>query len=160
MTFILTPEIANKISIWALSGDTGVSSETIASIALGLTEEQRLWHFDTPSDDADFGRCYRLLKAIQELRAALPLVAEVFPKYRPLVEIWDELTALYEKDEAEEPVYEMVSRGRGRRKLRQRVNGRSCYDKLKDLHDACMEAGGWVKTSPYSWEKKSDGESS
>ena len=151
MSFQITPEIANKIATWALSGDTGVSSETIACIAMGITEKKRRWHFDIPGDADDFGRCYRLIKAVPELRDALPLVAEVFPKYRPLVEAWDELTALYEKDETDEPVFEMVSRGRGRRKLRQRVNGRSCYDKIRELHDACMTAGGFEKTSPYSW---------
>ncbi len=155
MSFQLTPEITHKITVWALSGDTGVSSETIACIALGITPEQRRrgW-FDIPGDDGDFGRCYRLLQAVPELRDALPLVAEKFPKYRPLVDIWDELTSLYEKDESEEPVYEMVSMGRGRKNRRHQVNGRACYDKLKELHDACMEAGGWVKTGPGSWTKQ------
>jgi hypothetical protein len=157
MSFQLTPKISNKIAVWALSGDTGVSSETIACIAMGITEEQRRWRFDIPGDAGDFGRCYRLLKVVPELRNALPLVADKFPKYRPLVDIWDELTSLYEKDESEEPVYEMVSMGRGRRKRRQRVNGRACYDKLIELHDACMEAGGWIKTSPCSWTKQGAG---
>lgn len=155
MTFTLTPEIASKIAVWALSGDTGVSSETIACIAMGISSKDRKHgHFDIPGDADDFGRCYRLLKAVPELRDALPLVAEVFPKYRPLVEVWDELTALYEQDEAEEPVYEMVSMGRGRPRQRCRVNGRAFYDKLLELYPACMEAGGWVRTSRNSWTKE------
>lgn len=158
MSFQLTPEISNKIAAWSLSGDTGISSETIACIAMGITSEQRRWHFDTPGDADDFGRCYRLLKAVPELRDALPLVAEKFPKYGPLVAVWDELTALYEKDLAEEPVYEMVTIGRGRHRQRKKINQRSCHDKIKSLHDACMEAGGWVKTSPYSWELAVGGE--
>ena len=154
MTFILTPEITHKIAVWAVSGDTGISSKTIARIALGLTEEQGRWGFNIPGDSADFGRCYRLLKAVPELRDALPLVAKKFPKYRPLIEVWDELTALYEQDESEEPAYEMVSMGRGRPRQRCRVNGRACYDKLLELYPACMEAGGWVRTSPNSWTRE------
>jgi len=156
--FKLTPEISNKIAAWALSGDTGISSKTIACIAMGVTSDQRHWHFDTPSDAADFGRCYRLLKVVPELRDALPLVAEKFPKYGPLVAAWDELTALYEKDLAEDPIYEMVSVGRGRPRQRRQINQRACYDKIKSLHDACMEAGGWVKTSSFSWELATGGD--
>lgn len=151
-TFQLTPEITHKIAMWFTSGDTGVSSETIASIALGRTEPAR-YHWDTPSDGGDFGRCYRLLQAIPELRAALPLVVELCPKWGPLVEVWDELTALYEQDEAEEPIYEKISRGRGRPRLTRQVNKRACYDRIHELYDACMIAGGWTQTSPGYWSK-------
>ncbi len=151
-TFQLTPEITHKIAMWFTSEDTGVSSETIASIALGRTKPARRW--DTPSDSGDFGRCYRLLQDIPELRAALPLVVELCPKWGPLVAVWDELTALYEQDRAEEPIYEKISRGRGRPRLTRQVNKRACYDRIKELYEACMLAGGWTKTGSFSWSKE------
>lgn len=151
--FFLTPELGTRIAHWALGGDTGVSSETIACVAMGITAEQHQYRFDIPADSGDFGRCHRLLQAIPELRAALPLVVAACPKWGPLVEVWDELTALYEQDQAEEPIYERVSQGRGRRGYDRLANKRRCYDRIKELYDACMLAGGWVKTSSCTWEK-------
>lgn len=151
--FDLAPELGTRIAKWALGGDTGVSSETIACVALGLTPDKHNYRFDTPSDGSDFGRCYRLLKAIPELRAVLPWVVAACPKWGPLVAIWDELVELYEKDQAEEPIYEKVSRGPGRKSYQHMVNKRSCYDRIKGLYDECMIAGGWVKTGSCTWTK-------
>lgn len=142
-----------SVAEWLLSGDTGISSKTIAAIALGI-EKKDGFGFDIPYDSADFGRCYRLLKAVPELRDYLPLVAEKCPKWRPLVEIWDELTRLYEQDLAEEPQYEMQSRGRGRTKRRVLVNKRRCHDRIRELREACMEAGGYTQTVPGDGEPK------
>lgn len=155
-TFQLTPEITIKIARWFASDYTGVSSETIASIALGMTEPER-HGWDMPYDSGDFGRCYRLIKKIPELRDVLPRVAELCPQWKPIVEIWDELVALYEADEAEEPVYEKEPpKGRGRFRRTIMVNKRSCNDRIRGLRDACMLAGGWTKTRS-GWEKKGGG---
>lgn len=140
--FQLTPEITHMIAVWALGGDTGVSSETIAAVALGMkSREVGSFGFNTPSDNGDFGRCYRLLKKIPELRAALPLVAEACPKWKPLVAEWDNLTALYEADE------EAYERKDNSYKA-------TCYARLNELRDACLEAAGFVKTGQNSWERK------
>lgn len=86
---------------WIVGDDTGVSSKTIWAVMMGAVSGQEPWYaFDVPHDPDDFGRCYRLLKAIPEWRPRLHEVAERFPKWAPLIAAWDELTALYEEEVA------------------------------------------------------------
>ena len=82
---------------WLTNGDTGISSETIWYMLTGRGRPPAQ-RFDVPHDPADFGRCYRLLRVMPAWRARLPEVAAAFPAWSPLVEAWDELTALYEQE--------------------------------------------------------------
>lgn len=61
---------------WALSNDTGTSSETLAAFMLGV--EKGGWS-SPPSDSADRGRCIRLLKLIPEWLPRLPELATAGP---------------------------------------------------------------------------------
>lgn len=141
--FQLTDDVTHRIAVWAIKGDCGVSSETIAAVALGLQRgDAGRFGFDIPHDNGDFGRCYRLLKKIPELRDALPLVAEACPKWKPLVAEWDHLTALYEAD-----LEAWADKGR-KTKYKD-----TCYARIQELRDACMEADGFVKTGSNCWER-------
>lgn len=90
---------------WLASWDTGVSSLTIHHVLSG-----RSWqagprrpptYVKHPLDPADFGRCYRLLKvAPPEWRGRLGEVAARYKSWKPLVDHWDELEALYEEEQA------------------------------------------------------------
>ena len=80
---------------WLHNGDTGISSLTIWST---LSGERNPGSADVPHDPDDFGRCYRLLKVMPEWRERLPEVAKRYKAWRPLVDSWDELTALYEEE--------------------------------------------------------------
>lgn len=82
---------------WLTNGDTGTSSMTIWHVLMKRTMAIDRWP-DVPHDPADFGRCHRLLNVMPSWRARLPEVAETHPKWKPLVEAWDELTALYEAE--------------------------------------------------------------
>lgn len=79
---------------WLNNGDTGISSETIWRVLMGETPKRA----SIPWDPADFGRCYRLLKVMPAWRSRLGEVAVKYPEWRPLVEAWDELTAMYEAE--------------------------------------------------------------
>lgn len=79
---------------WIRNGDTGTSSETIWSVLSGHPVRKT----DIPYDPDDFGRCYRLLRVMPSWRARLGEVADVHSAWRPLVDAWDELTALYEEE--------------------------------------------------------------
>ena len=79
---------------WMINGDTGTSSETIWHVMTGAPVK---W-CGVPLDPADFGRCYRLLKVMPSWKARMPEVAARFRSWAPLVEAWDELTALYEEE--------------------------------------------------------------
>lgn len=82
---------------WLGNGDIGVSSATIWTVMMGRKASPR-WGHDVPHDPADFGRCYRLLKAMPLWRSRLGEVAVRFPEWQRLVDAWDELTALYEEE--------------------------------------------------------------
>lgn len=77
---------------WMVSGDKGLSSETLWAALMG-GEQGPNW---TPSDSHDFGRCYRLLKLIPEWRARLGDVPKVLPDWKQLVAAWPECEALWE----------------------------------------------------------------
>jgi hypothetical protein len=81
---------------WAEGRDTGVSSFTIWAVMTGLPSPMK--SLDVPYDPADFGRCYRLLKLMPEWRPRLGRVTKHCARWRPFVDAWDELTALYEEE--------------------------------------------------------------
>lgn len=121
----LSTDAIKRIALWALSGTTGVSASTIASVALGIEEGGRV-SFDCPHDSGDFGRCLRLLEMVPELRDFLPAVVEACPQWAPIVPIWEELAAL-----------PAVAIG----------------ERFRDIRDNCREAGGWHKVGAYTWVK-------
>jgi hypothetical protein len=82
---------------WIRSWDTGISSLTIYATFKGHGYAPG-FGAGVPHDPADFGRCYRLLKVAPEWRARLGEVADLHPQWRPLVDAWDELEALYEEE--------------------------------------------------------------
>ena len=87
--------ISKKELEWILGNDKGISSKTIWSVMTGQkTNEHFNW---TPSDDHDFGRCYRLLGLFPEWRPRLGEVAAAHPSWGPLVRDWDKVSGLYEK---------------------------------------------------------------
>lgn len=70
--------IYQRALFWALSGDTGVSSETLARHMLGYRIEGK---FESPPSDADDrGRCIRLLELVPEWIPRLPeLIKPISP---------------------------------------------------------------------------------
>lgn len=82
---------------WMLSGDSGVSSETMLSIALGITKKDSCG-FDVPYDAGDFGRCYRLVEQVPEIRDKFEAIGRRFVAFKPILACWDELAAIYEQD--------------------------------------------------------------
>lgn len=103
---------------WMMSGDTGISSQTIMCVMTG-TKNRGHFGADIPYDPSDFGRCYRLLKHFPQWRSRMQQVADKYPAWQPLVDNWDELTALYEKEIKNKSgrapkLYEMMRKLRGR----------------------------------------------
>lgn len=80
---------------WLFSNDTGISSKTILAVILGFPCDWK----SPPSDPSDFGRCYRLLKKIPELRPEMHLMRSEGEVWGRLVDAWDELERLYEEEE-------------------------------------------------------------
>lgn len=84
-----------RLGAWLASHDTGVSSESMAAIYLGARDG----HFDAPRDAGDFGRCFRLLAAVPEVRTAFPRIQRLVPSFAGIIEQWDELADLYQRGE-------------------------------------------------------------
>lgn len=82
---------------WLANGETGISSKTIAFTVLGIQYDNpfRSCH---PWDPADLRRCVDLLKRIPELRRHLDKVRGVSSVWNDLIERWDELEALLERE--------------------------------------------------------------
>jgi len=76
---------------WIVGDDTGVSSQTIWSVMMGVRPR---WS-GTPLDVDDFGRCVRLVVLIPAFRPRLQEVADKYPQWQPLIDHWEELERLY-----------------------------------------------------------------
>lgn len=63
--------VEQRALYWALSGDTGTSSEAICAHMTGNTSKRR-FGYGPPSDASDRGRCIRLLELIPEWIPRLP----------------------------------------------------------------------------------------
>jgi hypothetical protein len=117
---------------WLLSGDTGVSSKTICAVMTGSKMKMDFGP-DIPHDGGDFGRCYRLLQHFPEWRVRLHEMADKYPMWGPMVEVWDELSALYEKE-------------------RDTKKQHGLYERMRELVEAGRISAGWKKTGPHCWQ--------
>mgnify|MGYP001264867867 CR=1 FL=1 len=84
-------DLAMKVLQWQATGDIGVSSATMASIALGMKESFYGRRFDAPYDPSDMLRCMQLLEAIPEIREHFPAIANNVPAFKGIIEHWDSL---------------------------------------------------------------------
>jgi len=121
-------DVMFKMLEWALGRDTGASSKTMLRAAL-----RPLKGGDIPHDPSDFGRCYRLIQAVPELRGYFPTMVANCPRLAPYIEEWEDLCIMYERE-------------------LKNANGKApeLYARLKELSDASMIAAGYVKT-PFGW---------
>lgn len=85
---------ALKAEKWAVSGETGTSSEAMLAVMLG---EKPKTGFCYPSDGGDLGRCLGLLEAVPEFRSRLHEMKAVSPEWAALIEHWGELEAMHAK---------------------------------------------------------------
>jgi hypothetical protein len=80
-----------RLAEWFGSGDTGLSSETIA---LWLSARVKNgWGPHTPSDPSDLGRCLRLLERIPEWKTRMAEMAECSEGWARMMIYWDEIAA-------------------------------------------------------------------
>jgi hypothetical protein len=97
MNALVHQEAIIRIAHWMLGGDTGVSSKSMAAIAIGV-EKGDVFGYDAPHDPSDFGRCYRLVLCAPEVIDAFPAITKKVPAFAGILANWDELCELYERD--------------------------------------------------------------
>ncbi len=91
-------DLAMKILQWQTTGNVGVSSATMASIALGLDKPFYGSHFGAPHDPSDMLRCMKLLEAIPEIRDHFPAIANRVPTFKGIIEQWDALVEVMNRE--------------------------------------------------------------
>ena len=111
---------SQRILQWLAGDDTGMSSESIAFAAGGITPKRG---YSAPHDPADLGRCLRLLDQFPEWTAdrwQKPLAASCF-QWAALIERWDEVKESFlgeaglhwEKSKSAPRTYDLMSKIRG-----------------------------------------------
>lgn len=91
--------ISKKAVNWLLSGDTGISSESMLVTALGIKSKRVGMHgLNAPYDPSDFKRCLELVKEIPEIKEFFPEISKKIPVFKKILENWNELEDIYEKD--------------------------------------------------------------
>ena len=91
-------DLAMKVLKWQSTGDVGISSATLASIACGLKKTIYGHHFGAPHDAADFRRCVALVEQIPEIRDSFDKVAKRVPAFKGILNEWDSLVALLKSE--------------------------------------------------------------
>lgn len=91
-------DLAMKVLQWQATGNVGVSSATMASIALGLDRPFYGSQFGAPHDPSDMLRCMKLLEAIPEIRDHFPAIAKRVPTFKGIIEQWDALVEVMNRE--------------------------------------------------------------
>lgn len=76
-----------NIGIWAVTGETGMSSKCIAAVMLGVTPECNA----SPSDPDDFKRCLKLVRAVPAIRDQLWRMNTLGPEWAAIILNWDKI---------------------------------------------------------------------
>ena len=83
------PEVIRQLLNWYLNGETGLSSQTIASVMLDDTTGAQQSY---PHDGKDLRRCMLLLRAIPEALSALDVLEQTNVHWQELAADWPLLT--------------------------------------------------------------------
>lgn len=78
-----------RIHEWLASGDTGISSESLAFEYLGTERKRGICH---PLDPADLGRCLRLIAIVPEVRKCVDNLAIKDDGWAKVAPIWDKIS--------------------------------------------------------------------
>lgn len=90
---------SSRIIRWMATGDTGISSETLAAAYQGV---ENCWApSNYPHDGGDFGRCYRLLLAVPEVRDGFTFLARTNEVWERLIGRWNDIQHAYLEDLAD-----------------------------------------------------------
>ena len=79
-----------KILKWFATGNTGVSSKSMAFAAAGI-ENKGGFGNSTPIDPRDFNRCLKLVDQVPEVKDHFEKIAKLSDKWALLISKWDEI---------------------------------------------------------------------
>lgn len=108
---------------WYVSGERGISSETMAATALGKKPD---WS-GYPLDPADLNRCIKLVDSAPEVKEAFHAIASLSPEWAAIIENWDELRQMF----IDEVGYNWKNR---------KTRAKRTYDRMQELFKASTRA--------------------
>jgi hypothetical protein len=89
--------ISSQAITWHLDGEHGISSEAIYDrLTYGVTTSY--WGSNYPHDPSDFRRCEVLLRRVPDFRSRFNEMANEGQVWAALVERWQEIAALLERE--------------------------------------------------------------
>lgn len=88
-------DVKEKAMWWIANGHVGMSSKTMWNCLMG----NKNFEINHPYDPDDFSRCYKLLQAVPEWRKELHRLKTLSKAWSNLVDNWDKLTEMYERNE-------------------------------------------------------------
>lgn len=89
--------IHEKAMHWIACGEHGMSSKTMWNCLMG----NKKYDVSHPYDPDDFKRCYKLLQTVPEWKSQLHRLKPLSRQWSNLVDNWDKLTEMFEKNIAE-----------------------------------------------------------
>ena len=87
--------LERKVLQWLASGQSGLSSEVMAFTAVDIEQVGKFTLYHYPLDPADLNRCIMLVDTIPEIREHFPKIASLSPRWKAIIDNWDELTATF-----------------------------------------------------------------
>lgn len=86
----------HKAIEWIGTHRVGTSSRTMWCALMGIKpDDVYSGNFDVPHDADDFSRCFDLVEFTEVTNEDLLKIPEVFPYWKPIIEIWGELVNAY-----------------------------------------------------------------
>lgn len=89
-------DLLEAVVAWLTGGDTGLSSQWMLHVCCDVPFENGWNEGACPYDPSDFGRCYRLIRAIPQVKANMHKLKDSGPVWAAYIENWDQLEAAYE----------------------------------------------------------------
>lgn len=122
---------------WLSTGEVGISSKTMAAALLGTIPAGAGmgWNWDVPHDPDDFRRCLLFARRVGLAAEHRQVIKERVPWFAPVMDRWDELETLYEKESPKRRCPKL-------------------YALLQELREESLRLDGWTQRGPGSWEKR------
>jgi len=90
----MTKTVRERALWWIGNASTGMSSKTMWNCLIG----NKYYDINYPYDPDDFSRCYKMLEFIPEWKSQLDKLKPLSKEWSNLVDNWDTLTDMYEKN--------------------------------------------------------------
>jgi hypothetical protein len=123
-----------KIVEWIATNGNETSSRTMWLGITGIMEKPEHMGilFRIPMDVHDFRSCLALVQQYNVTKEQLENIKRPFPWFAPILDNWDQLVSLYDRDP------------------------QLLYRKLVELRHECIKIDGYIQVRPSYWQQLSD----